>query len=331
MKPLHIGLLVLAGALGGAVIMKVIERPKPAPAPVAAAPAPAKPAATAPAVAPPGAPAAPPAESAKVEPAPAEPKTAAVTRPSHREKPVARRRPAAHPVETRPVDAVVAHNSPPPAVPSAPVAEPAPAPPPPVTAPPPADTAPAPEPAPTPEPAPPAEQAAPTVTLAAGTPLPVRLGQALSSEHNQVGDTFTATLDKPLTAGGFVIAERRARVEGRIVSLQKGSHAVLELELTKLDTSDGQHVFIQTESVRQQVQHNTRDDVGVVAAVAGIGAVIGAIAGGGKGAGIGAAAGGAAGAGGVAATRAKAVVLPVETRLSFRLRQPVTLTEQLNH
>ncbi|MGA2134586.1 MAG: hypothetical protein ABSH50_20050 [Bryobacteraceae bacterium] len=160
--------------------------------------------------------------------------------------------------------------------------------------------------------------------------LPVRLGQGLSSAHNQTGDTFTATLDAPLTVGGFVIAERGARVEGRLAGVQQGTHPTLTLELTKLDTSDGQHVAIQTESSRTESQSNRGQDVGVVAGVAGIGAIIGAIAGGGKGAGIGAVAGGAAGAGGVAASRAKAVALPVETRLSFRLRQPVTLTEQTN-
>ena len=33
MKPLQIALLVVAGALGGAVVMKVWQRPQPAPAP----------------------------------------------------------------------------------------------------------------------------------------------------------------------------------------------------------------------------------------------------------------------------------------------------------
>ena len=33
----------------------------------------------------------------------------------------------------------------------------------------------------------------------------VRLGEALSSQKNLTGDTFFATLDQPLVAGGFVI------------------------------------------------------------------------------------------------------------------------------
>jgi hypothetical protein len=64
--------------------------------------------------------------------------------------------------------------------------------------------------------------------------------------------------------------------------------------------------------------------------MAGIGAAIGAIAGGGKGAAIGAGIGGAAGAGTVLATRGEQAELAAETRLSFRLKNPVTVTEKLD-
>jgi hypothetical protein len=170
--------------------------------------------------------------------------------------------------------------------------------------------------------------------LQTGLTFPVRLGESLSSEHNQAGDTFIAALDAPLSTGGFVIAEKGAKVEGRIVEAQKSGakgKAVLSLELTKLDTSDGQHVAIKTEALRKQAETMaTGDQVGIVAAAAGIGAIIGALAGGGKGAAIGAGAGGAAGGGGVVATRNKAISLPTETKLSFRLGAPVTITERLN-
>jgi hypothetical protein len=170
--------------------------------------------------------------------------------------------------------------------------------------------------------------------LEAGLLLPVRLGQSLSSDHNQAGDTFTATLDAPVSAGGFVIAERGARVEGRVVDAQKSGHmsgqSALTLELTTLHTSDGQHVPIQTESFKKQATKATGEDVGVVGAAAGIGAIIGAMAGGGKGAAIGAGAGGAAGVGGVAASHGKAVSLPTETKISFRLKAPVAITERVN-
>jgi len=239
------------------------------------------------------------------------------------------------PPATAPPVTKVAQNLPP-AQPQ-PIAQPAPLPvqqpsAPPISAEP--DPAPAAAPAPAESVEPPAPPPAPSVTLQTGMTLPVRLGQSLSSEHNQAGDTFTATLDAPLAAGGFVIAEKGARVEGRVVEAQKSgvkTRATLVLELTKLNTSDGQHVDIKTETLRKQAETMaTGDQVGIVAAAAGIGAIIGALAGGGKGAAIGAGAGGAAGGGGVAATRNKAVSLPTETKVSFRLSGPVTLTERLN-
>ena len=52
--------------------------------------------------------------------------------------------------------------------------------------------------------------------------LPVRIGETLSSARNQAGDTFLATLTQPLVINDWVIAERGARVEGRIVDATQG-------------------------------------------------------------------------------------------------------------
>jgi hypothetical protein len=161
--------------------------------------------------------------------------------------------------------------------------------------------------------------------------IPVRLVDGLSSERSMPGDTFIATLDKELVVDGFVIAERGARVEGRVVASDRGGKvkgvAGLTVELTRLGTSDGQNVAIQTDSFEKRAQQTRRQDAEKVGAGAAIGAVIGAVAGG-KGAAIGAGVGGGAGAGDVLLTRGDAARLPSETRISFRLRAPVTLTER---
>jgi hypothetical protein len=173
-----------------------------------------------------------------------------------------------------------------------------------------------------------------TVTIPAGTLLSVRVDEALSSSRNQTGDSFRATLDQPLVIDGFVIAERGARVEGRVSEVDAGGRVKglsrMAVELVRLTTADGQRVRLQTEGFTKQGEKETKKDIAKIGAAAGIGAAIGAIAGGGKGAAIGAAAGGAAGAGGVMATRGAAAELPAETRLSFRLREPITITEKLN-
>ena len=142
----------------------------------------------------------------------------------------------------------------------------------------------------------------------------MRLVDGLSSERNLPGDSFTATLDKELVADGFVIAERGARVEGRVVASDQGGKvkgvSSLQVELVRLRTSDRQDVAIQTDGFERRAEGSRRQDAEKIGAGAALGAVIGAIAGGGKGAAIGAGVGGGAGAGAVMATRGAALHCP---------------------
>jgi len=178
-----------------------------------------------------------------------------------------------------------------------------------------------------PEPQPPR-----SVTIPRGTLITVRLGEMISTERNRQGDSFVAALDKPLVIDGLVIAEKGARATGRVVDLVEAGRvkglARLSLELTSVMSSDGQKVEIQTASFEKQGPASKAEDVQKVGIGAMIGAAIGAIAGGGTGAAIGAATGGAAGGGVAAATRGKPAILPAETRISFRVEQPVTITEK---
>lgn len=171
------------------------------------------------------------------------------------------------------------------------------------------------------------------VTIPAGTLITVRLRDALSTERHSTHDPFFATLDAPLIVEGLVIAERGAMVRGRVIEAVSAGRvkgrAALVLALDELSTSDGQKVEIRTDSFRHEAESGVKSDVAKTGVAAGIGAAIGAIAGGGKGAAIGAAIGGAAGAGRAMATRGKPAELPSETRLTFRLSEPVTLTEKL--
>jgi hypothetical protein len=170
-------------------------------------------------------------------------------------------------------------------------------------------------------------------TIPAGTVVTVRLGETLSTQKNHPGDTFSGTLDQPLVVDGFAIAERGSRVQGRITDLEQAGRvkglAQISLQLTKLHTADGQDIAISTEKFAKEGPTSHKEDAEKVGIGAVLGAAIGAMAGGGKGAAIGAGAGGAAGAGTVAATRGKPAELPVETRLTFRIEQAVTVTERL--
>ncbi len=325
MRPVNIVLLVLAGAIGGAVVMRVVQRPQPqqaaevetsapatpAPSPIATAAAiPAAPAEIPP-VEPPATLAAPPAPAVKAHGG-----KDGLGGPFYRPKRVAFR----HPAVPMAVPIVVAQvQRPPAAAPSTP----APTPEQPKETPPgnmePQDATPVPTQIPvTPEPH--------TVTLNAGMSIPVRLVDSLSLERNHVGDRFAATLDSELVAGDFVIAERGARVEGVVVAADT-ARKTLSIELTRVTTSDRQDVTIQTERFEKRNEPDRAQDVTNVAAGTVLGAAIGGMAGGGKGAAIGAGVGAGAGAGGVMLTR-KPVTLPSETRIAFRLRAPVTVTER---
>jgi hypothetical protein len=102
-------------------------------------------------------------------------------------------------------------------------------------------------PQPPPQPPPPQRQ----VTLPAGMTVPVRLNGSLSTDHSMAGDPFHASLAEPLIVDGLVIAERGARVEGRVIGTQRVARASgassLDLELTSIETSDGQNVEIPTD------------------------------------------------------------------------------------
>jgi hypothetical protein len=153
-----------------------------------------------------------------------------------------------------------------------------------------------------PQSAPPPPEPPHTVTLNTGSLIPVRLVDGLSSERNMPGDTFIAALDKDLAVDGFVIAERGALVEGRVVAVDRGGEvrglAALAVELTRLRTSDGQRVAIQTDSFERRSEPPQREDAEKVRA------------------------------GAVPLTRGKPATLPSEIRLNFRVRAAVTLTEK---
>jgi hypothetical protein len=333
MRPLQIFLLLCAGVLGGALVTRVWLRPHSqlrthAPAPAIAQVQPPSPAVQQPVAQPPAAEApAPAAPAPAVETAPVPPERKPSPLPARLE--VSRPRPTRAPpppANPRPVDLGAKVGPPPPApvVQAEPITAPALAP---ALAPPPAR--------PEPEnvtPAPPPAPELHKVTLNAGMLIPVRLVDGLSSERNVPGDTFSATLDRELVAEGFVIAERGARVDGRVLSVGNSTRmhgtSTLEVEITRIHTSDGQTVAVQTDSFERRAESNRGEDAAKIGGGAIIGAVIGGIAGGGKGAAIGAGVGGGAGAGGVLLTRGKPAKLPSETRINFRLRAPVTVTER---
>jgi hypothetical protein len=179
-------------------------------------------------------------------------------------------------------------------------------------------------------PPPPNYPVAPELTAPAGTFLTVRIDQLLSSDRNVAGDTFLATLVKPLVVDGIVVAQRGQTVAGRVSEVQRAGRTQgtsrLGIELTDLTLADGNQVRIRSQFTNYASPTSRGRDVGAVATTTAVGAGIGAVADGGVGAGIGAGAGAAAGLIGVLLTRGHATVIEPESVLTFRLEAPLVVS-----
>ena len=171
--------------------------------------------------------------------------------------------------------------------------------------------------------------ASPPLTMRPGTILTVRLNQPLSSDHNQVGDVFSATLDQPVTVLGIVVAHRGQAVAGHVVEAKNAGriHGVsrLGIALTELTLVDGQTAAIQSQLLVRKGPTSKGRDAAAIAGTAGVGAAIGAAADGGTGAAIGAAAGAAAGTIGVMLTRGAPTIITPEALLTFQVTNPVKI------
>jgi len=168
-----------------------------------------------------------------------------------------------------------------------------------------------------------------SLTIRPGTYVTVRANQWLSSDRNQQGDTFTATLEQPLIVDGFVVAQRGQTVTGRVTDAQKAGRVEgtsrLGIELTDLTLVDGQTVSVQSQMIDRKGPTSEGRDAAAVGTTTALGAIIGAGADWGRGAAIGAGAGAAAGIIGVLLTRGRPTVIYPESVLTFRVEQPITV------
>lgn len=171
------------------------------------------------------------------------------------------------------------------------------------------------------------------VTVQPGTSVEVRLAETLSSDRNQIGHTFRATLGSPLVVDGFVVAGTDSNVLGRLVNAREapllGGNAQLKLTLTSITTMDGHVVRVDSNNVEREGSHSAIVNAAKMVTGAAVGAVIGAVTGAAEGAGISSAVRNGDRTTGFMATK-RTVVLPAGTQLTFNLASPLRLTEQVN-
>ena len=166
------------------------------------------------------------------------------------------------------------------------------------------------------------------IVVPAGTVLTIKTGQLLSSKSSQSGQSFSASLVKPVSVDGRLALAAGSTVSGTVVTAKtKGKikgEGQLDLALTSILV--GEHTYeIHTNVMSSTIKgKGKRTSVATGGGAAG-GALIGGIAGGGKGAAIGAGVGAAAGFIGGTFTGNKQIELPAESALSFTLAEPLTL------
>jgi hypothetical protein len=168
----------------------------------------------------------------------------------------------------------------------------------------------------------------PPIVLPVGKVLTVTLDQTINSKVANSGDSFAASLAEPVTVDANIVLPIGTEVRGTIVTAQSAGkfkgNALLQLTLDSVSVSGARYSIQTTEFEEAGKGRGKRTAVGAGGGAV-FGAIIGAVAGGGKGAAIGALAGGGAGTAAAGFTGKKDIVLPAETRLHFRLVQPVSI------
>jgi hypothetical protein len=156
----------------------------------------------------------------------------------------------------------------------------------------------------------------------------VTLDQTVNSQTANNGDPFAASLAVPVTSGTLVVLPVGTKVGGTVVTAQSAGkfkgNALLQLVIDSVRI-DGTRYPMQTNEIEDVGKNRGKRTAVGAGGGAAFGAILGAVAGGGKGAAIGALAGGGAGTAGAAFTGKKDIVLPAETRLHFKLAQPLSI------
>lgn len=168
------------------------------------------------------------------------------------------------------------------------------------------------------------------VVIPAGTHIAVRVLQDLGSAISQPGETFSATVARPIMIDGQTAIPAGAPATGTVVEARplgrfKGE-AYLELRIDTI-RADGSTYQVHTSTLERVEKGKGKRSAKFIGGGAGLGALIGGIAGGGKGALIGGLVGGGAGTAGAGLTGKKNIYIPAETTLTFRLKNAVHVSQ----
>jgi hypothetical protein len=164
--------------------------------------------------------------------------------------------------------------------------------------------------------------------LPAGTSVEIRTNEGIDLRDSSDGRIFSGSVARDVfDQNGNLAIRQGAHAELIVRNIGREERAV---DLESIDVNGRRYIIDSTTRVggeRPGLGENKRTGE-FVGGGALLGTIIGAIAGGGKGAAIGAGAGAAAGAGTQMATRGRAVWVPAESILRFRLNQPLIVVNR---
>jgi type IV secretory pathway VirB10-like protein len=192
--------------------------------------------------------------------------------------------------------------------------------------------------------APSVESEKPTLTIPAGTRIPLSLKQAISTKTAKTGDPVYAETAFPFVVNDRIVIPAGTYIQGKIERAQRGGHvkgrAEVLIHFTSMIYPNGYTVMLggSIENTPGAEKTSMKDSEGTIrqdsetgrkvksaAEGAGTGAVIGAVTNGGKGAGIGAGIGGVAGLAIGMLSRGADVTLPRGTSIEMEIQRDVTV------
>jgi hypothetical protein len=171
-------------------------------------------------------------------------------------------------------------------------------------------------------------QSGSSFTIPSGTLIKVRMIDSVDSETSQLGQTFQASLDDPISIDGQTVVPRGADIVAKLVEDKQSGKISGRTELTLDLVSmrvNGRMVDLTTEGVKTSSGSRGAKSGKVIGGAAAAGAILGGILGGGRGAAIGATSGAGAGGAVQVLTKGQRVKIPAETRLSFTLQNSITI------
>jgi hypothetical protein len=169
------------------------------------------------------------------------------------------------------------------------------------------------------------------VTIPAGTELAIRIDQRISVKTSHAGNTFTGEVQAPVIASdGSTLVPKGADVNGVVTESHRGGHfkgrSTLELRLTSL-VVNGTTYPLETSNLERTKKGKGKRTAGLIGGGAGLGMLVGGVATGGVGLVVGGLVGGGAGTVAAGATGNRALDIPAESVVHFKLADDLTIQQ----